>query len=247
MAKLPSQEDTALAFAEVYTVIEYLHGKSGWKKLVEIIDALRGGADDAAAIRKVTGRTFTQFQAEWQAWLRSRKLALRPQLVTPKLQFKRELAKGKHGRPNEEDDPTTIREAQARDHAKLGGFLRTRKRLAAAAAEYEKAQLITGPGHPIVSTKLARTYLELGQLDRAIAAAQPVVASYPDLGGPTATLADAHLRKGEVAQAEPYLDAGLRLNPFDPAIHCGLERVYTDRADERAKEEAALCKRLGGR
>ena len=38
----------------------------------------------------------------------------------------------------------------------------TRRRLLAAAREYVKAEERTGAGHPIVSVKLARTWLELG-------------------------------------------------------------------------------------
>src|SRR5437899_10205233 len=47
MAKLPSQEDTALAFAEVYTVIEYLVAQIGWDGVRRVLAEMKGGKTDA--------------------------------------------------------------------------------------------------------------------------------------------------------------------------------------------------------
>src|SRR6185503_16878524 len=69
MAKLPSQADTALAFAEVYTAIEYLHDKVGW----------RGIRDQIARLRD--GKPLDDFEAGWRAWLHGRKLRLHPGLL----------------------------------------------------------------------------------------------------------------------------------------------------------------------
>jgi predicted Zn-dependent protease len=122
--------------------------------------------------------------------------------------------------------------------------LRARHRLAAAATEYEKAQAIVGAGHPSVANKLARTYLELGDPTRAISAAEPELELYPDQAAPNATLGEAWLRKGDNKKAAQYLAAALAINPFDPAVHCGLSQAWRALKDARADGEAGICQSL---
>ncbi|HEX6835718.1 MAG TPA: tetratricopeptide repeat protein, partial [Polyangia bacterium] len=144
----------------------------------------------------------------------------------------------------ERDDSQDITEERARKLARLGGMLRARRRLAAAATEYEKAQAIVGAGHPSVANKLARTYLELGDPTRAIATAEPALELYPDQAAPNATLGEAWLRKGDNKKAAQYLEAALAINPFDPAVHCGLAQAWGALKDQRADAEAATCQTL---
>ncbi|MGI5865844.1 MAG: peptidase MA family metallohydrolase, partial [Myxococcales bacterium] len=72
MALLPSQEDAALAFAEVFTAIEYLHGKGGNALLVKLIEELRRGSRYDLAVAKVVGVPFARFQSDWRAYLSKR-------------------------------------------------------------------------------------------------------------------------------------------------------------------------------
>src|SRR6185437_8113113 len=76
MAKLPSQEDSALAFAEVYTVVEYLHAKKGWEGVRAVIEGMREGKEDARAVADVMGQSFEDLQRAWRTWLKGRKLRL---------------------------------------------------------------------------------------------------------------------------------------------------------------------------
>jgi len=243
MAKLPSQEDTALAFAEVYTVVELLVEKHGWQGVRKLIAAMRDGKSDAAAVAAMWGKPFDAFQRDWRAWLAGRKLKLRPGLLPNTLKFRKNAGKKTAA---SEDDSGDISEERARRLSRLGGMLRGRHRLRAAAAEYEKAQAILGPGNPQVASKLARTWLELGDLERAIKTAEPALELYPDQAGVSATLGEALLRKGELAAAETHLSAAIAVNPFDPALHCGLQKIYAVRRDPRAEREAAACRALGG-
>jgi tetratricopeptide (TPR) repeat protein len=241
MAKLPSQEDTALAFAEVYTVVEYLVAQIGWDGVRKVIAEMKGGKTDAESVATVLGRPFAVFQHDWRGWLASRKLRAHPGLVPTALRFKKAPDAKK---TDDEDLAATIGDEKVRKFARLGGMLRARRRLKAAASEYEKALELAGPGDPRVSSQLARTYLELGDHDRAIKTAEPLLALYPDQAGPNATVGESWLHKGDAAKAEPYLLAAIAISPFDPALHCGLERVYKQRGDARSKEEATACARL---
>jgi tetratricopeptide (TPR) repeat protein len=236
MAKLPSQEDTALAFAEVYTVVDFLHERDGWAGLRGLIKRFTDNKPSAQPDP-------AEFEAAWRTWLRGRKLRMHPGLLPAETELR--FRKGA-GKPTEasEDDSARIGEERARKLARLGGMLRARHRLAAAATEYEKAQAIVGPGHPSVANKLARTYLELGDPVRAIAAAEPALELYPDQAAPNATLGEAWLRRGDNKKAALYLEAALAVNPFDPAVHCGLAEAYRALKDGRADAEAGACQSL---
>jgi tetratricopeptide (TPR) repeat protein len=237
MAKLPSQSDAALAFAEVYTAIEYLHEKVGWKGIRDMIATLRDG--------KAPETVGAELERGWLVWLHARKLRQHPGLLPAEAELRFKKGAGKTTEASEDDSARigaeTADGARARKFARLGGLLRARHRLAAAALEYEKAQAIVGAGHPSVANKLARTYLELGMGDKAIATAEAELELYPDQAAPNATLGEAWLGKGDFARAEKYFAAALAVSPFDPAVHCGLQKAYAARGDARAADEARNC------
>lgn len=237
MAKLPSQEDTALAFAEVYTVVDYLHEKDGWAGVRALVKRFADGKPFDAK------NGMAELESTWRSWLRGKKLRAHPGLLPAESELR--FKKGA-GKPTEasEDDSGRIGEERARKFARLGGMLRARHRLQAAATEYEKAQAIVGGGNPAVANKLARTYLELGDPTRAISTAEPALELYPDQAAPNATLGEAWLRKGDNKKAAHYLEAALAINPFDPAVHCGLAQAWRALNDRRAGGEAATCQSL---
>lgn len=245
MAKLPSQEDTALAFAEVETAVEFLHQKLGWAGLRLIIKELAQGSPDLRAVATVYGAPFAEFERAWKAWLKGRKLRTRAGLYTDKLRFKKAPSgpgAKKAPAPGDEDDSGEITDPKARGFMRLGGLLRGKKRLLAAAVEYEKALALLGGAHPLVALKLGRTYLDLGDNDRAVAALEPARELYPDLAGLAAALGSAYLRKGDLRKAVPVLESAIYTSPFDPGVHCGLASAYTKLAQQAlAARENRAC------
>lgn len=248
MAKLPSQDDTALAFAEVYTVVEFLHGKLGWDGLRALVRELAGGTPDLRALATVYGAPFAAFDRAWKTWLRGRKLKSRAGLFTDKLQFKKAPpGQKKPPAPGDEDDSGELTDPRARNFVRLGGLLRARGRLLPAAIEYEKAQGLLGAAHPLLALKLARTYLDLGDADRAVTTLEPARELYSDLAGLNATLGSAWMRKGEPAKAAPFLEAAIATSPFDPSVHCGLAAIYGSLKNPNLGREQAACTLLGGK
>jgi tetratricopeptide (TPR) repeat protein len=247
MAKLPSQEDSALAVAEVYTVIEYLHARKGWEGVRQVIARMQGGEGDARAVSAVMGQGFDEFQRAWKTWLKGRKLRAHPGLVQPELKFKKGPKAGsakRRGEDREDQEADEVPEERARRFVRLGGMLRAQGRLAPAAMEYEKAQALVGPAHFVVAGRLARTWLQLGDLDRAVAAAQPAFDLYPDDGGLASVLGEAWWKKKDGERAAPYLETAIRMNPFDPAPHCALGEIWSIKKDPRAEREQRACKGL---
>jgi tetratricopeptide (TPR) repeat protein len=247
MALLPSQEDAALAYAEVATAIQFLTEDRGVRGLRNLLAQLGEHGDLSRAIASVTGLSFGKFEQKWRGWLKGRGYKTHPELGMQRLVF-RTAEKKEH----DDDEPIahagerSPTEAKAMGHVRLGTMLRTRGRLSAAAIEYERASALLGPGHPEVAAKLGRTYLELKQWDHAIAAAKPGLLRRPESAGLHVTVGKALLEKGDAAGAQSFLEGALAVNPFDPATRCGLRRVYESLHDARSGREAAACETLGG-
>ncbi|MBI5477802.1 MAG: tetratricopeptide repeat protein [Deltaproteobacteria bacterium] len=243
MAKLPSQEDAALAFAEVYTMVEYLHAQKGYAGLRRLVEAMRDGGGEERAIHSATGMSLEELQRGWRRHLRDLGLKTRPGFVHVNLTYRKPGGK-KRGADAE---IAAIPEERARRHARLGGLLRARRRLLAAATEYQRALALVGREDPVLANRLARTYLEMGDPARALAAAEPAIALYPDLPGPHVTAAEAALKRGDLPRAAGRFQAALGLSPFDPAVHCGLREVYQRQGQATlAEREQRFCAQLGG-
>jgi tetratricopeptide (TPR) repeat protein len=242
MALLPSQEAAATAFAEVYSIVAWMQGKVGYAGIRAILGRIRDGKSERRAIAEVVGGggTWESVEAAWKQQLRRSNLKLDPALVGHRMH---KLRFDKASKDPENAGIDQIPEEKARKLARLGGLLRARGHLAAAASEYEKARAVV-PDDAIVGAKLARTYLELGQPQKAIDVAAPLARDQED-AGPQATLGVAYLKLGDHERAERFLGAAVRLSPFDPAVRCALADVYTQKGDEaRSRRERDACSQL---
>jgi tetratricopeptide (TPR) repeat protein len=239
MAKLPSQEAAALAYAEVVSLVAWLHAKIGYEGLREIIAHQRDGRSARRAVTEVLDRPFSKLEREWKASLRSIDAAGgKPTGKTRRIHF----AKG--GKDNKDNlGVEEVASAKARKHARLGGMLRARGQLAAAAIEYERA-LASGGNDAFVAGKLARTVLELGDHARAIELAAPLVAADETDVTSAVTLGLAHAGKTSWVDAAAAFELALRVSPFDPAIRCGLADAYANTDNPHATRERAACDKL---
>jgi tetratricopeptide (TPR) repeat protein len=242
MAKLPSQEAAALAYAEVYTLVGWMHGKVGYAGLRQMLALQQGGKSARRAVAEVMNTTWAKVERDWKAHLRT--LDLSGGKATAGRGGKRvRFAKG--GGSNENVGLDEVQSAKARKFARLGGMLRARGLPAAAALEYEKALAAAGGHDPFVAGKLARTYVELGQHDKAIALARPLVALDEHDIVPAVTLGVALAATGDHAGARAAFEQALRVSPFDPTVRCGLAQAYAEQGDAaRAQRERAACDRL---
>lgn len=249
MAKLPSQEDTALAFAEVYTAIEYLHGRLGFAGLRTMLRELSQGATDQRAVATAYGASFAEFERGWKSYLRGRRGRGKTSaaVFAGALRFRRGPASAATKVQPEDDESGELADPKARAFMRLGGLLYARGRLLPAAIEYEKAQGSVGPSHPILALRLSRTYLELGDAERAVAVLEPARELYADLAGINAALGAAWLRRGDLPKAAQYLEAAIATSPFDPAVHCGLGQIYQKLKNPLEARADTACRLLIGR
>src|SRR3954465_12032079 len=66
IAKLPTQEAAALAFAEGEAAIRMLYLRGGQQALTELVAAMAAGARDEKAVSLAYGKSFAQFEKEWR-------------------------------------------------------------------------------------------------------------------------------------------------------------------------------------
>lgn len=236
MAKLPSQEDAAVAFAEVYTVMEYLHGKLGQGALAKVLDNINQGLDAKAAYAAALNTSFKQFEGQWKDYMKQRPEVDYPdeKLYEEKLRFKEDKSSAGYTELSEIPKPA------ARDHVNLGELLQARDRFGAAAVQYKKAIHLIGDKHPIIQTRLAQSYLAQGKAKEALDAMAPIKNAYPSYVGVWLKLGEATLLLGQAEQARQYVLEAAYINPFDPEVHTLLERAYkalgqVDRANQESK------------
>ncbi len=241
MAKLPSQEAAALAYAEVYTLVGWMQGKIGYKGLRDVLASQRDGKSARRAVAEALNLPWPSVEKEWRAHLK---------VGDGKARAGKPIKFAKGGTDSENVGIEQV-SARARKHARLGGMLRARGMLEAAVAEYEKALAAGGPGgdrqaaeQPFVAGKLARTLVELGKYDRAIELATPLAAADDHDAMPAVTLGIARAARHEWPEAIAAYEQALRVSPFDPQTRCGLAEAYAQIKDTRAARERAACDQL---
>ena len=69
MAKLPSQEAAALAFAEVAVAVESMQRKGGPTAVRKVLEGIAAGAPADAAVSAALGVPFATFERDWRRWM----------------------------------------------------------------------------------------------------------------------------------------------------------------------------------
>jgi thioredoxin-like negative regulator of GroEL len=235
MAKLPSQEAAALAYAEVYTLVGWMHGKIGYAGIRDLLAAQKDGKSARRAVAEALAMSWSAVDKEWRAHLKVS--------GDPKARAGKPI-KFQNGGVDSENVGLEQVNARARKFARLGGMLRARGMLEAAVVEYDKALAASPGGDPFVAGKLARTLVELGRHERASELATPLAAADDHDAVAAVTLGIAHGARHEWPQAIAAYEQALRVSPFDPTTRCGLAEAYSKTSDPRAARERAACDQL---
>jgi len=252
IAKLPTQEAAALAFAEVEAAIRLLYQHGGQQALTELVAAMAAGARDEKAVSLAYGKTFVQFERDWRESLKELRKeppaqapgAARP-LERKNLVFK-EDAKGaaKEGGELPAERPA---DPEAKRSVRLGEIFYARRRWAAAAQEYGKARSRMSREIPQIARRYAFAQVQLGHLGEAEAALASAALRDPQDEAVQALYAHVLQKRGQPKRAKEALDAGIAVDPFDPELHDVYLRVAKDLKDPalEKREEDALAVALG--
>lgn len=228
MALLPTAEDAATAFAEVFFAIKQVDTEGGPRALERLLDLMAKGTSDKAAVEAVMKKRWPEFEKGWMASLRRQPYP--KELIPRSSNEKKELAEG--GAPKKKEkrevsfgDFAEVKETDARRAAHLGELLRERRRMVAAAEAYGRAHRAVGDKYEAVSNKYALTLLELKKYDDAARVLEGSLTMHPGSVSSNVHLGRIRLRaKQHAAAKKAYLDA-LAVNPMDPEIHVALVAV----------------------
>jgi tetratricopeptide (TPR) repeat protein len=237
IARLPSQRDAALAFAQVATFVDRIREHGPERALRRVVESIRAGSDARAAFGTAAGRPFSALEREWRASLAT---VPTPGDAAPRIRPLR--FRTDEGDPRAEES-SAIEIERARSHLRLGDLLWNRRRPRAAAEEYRRA-LDAAPDDPVIASRLAQAALTAGDAQRVIDTLARSRERYRDHEPTRALLAGAYRLLGNESEAIWEATEAIALNPFDPAPHCDLAAIVED-PGERARE-TSLCASLGG-
>jgi tetratricopeptide (TPR) repeat protein len=236
LAKLPTQEQASLAFAEVQSLVRHVLRRAGLPALRAALARVRDGETAEAAVGRALGTSWFRLFDQWRTELASRRTAPEAARVL--------VRRFREGGGDDSDDAGEIRERRAQRLVRLGDLLWERQRRPAAAIEYEAAVRIT-PDEPIVANRAARALLETGQAAQVEARLAPTLSVYADFPLSWIHLGRARAATGDVNGAAEAFTRAVGLNPFDPEVACSLERLERARGNEPAADRAATaCRAL---
>ncbi len=242
MAMLPSQQDAAVAFAQVFTTMEYLRQELGEGAFATLLDAVDEGYEAREAYARVLGTDWDRFeQFEWRNYLHRRSSPDLPDdegdIYEGHVVFEDEAAE-KGNELAELDTP------EAREHLQLGQMFQVRERYGAAAVQYNKARDIIGDENPLLQTRTAKTLTLSGQPEQAVEALQTVKELYPSYVATWLELGRAHLAYGNYHEARRALREAARINPFNPEIHEKLARAADELGEREELQQARRAAEL---
>ncbi len=246
VAKLPSQEEAQLAFAQVETFIEMIVETEGLEGVREMMAHMKAGETDQDAVAKAMGATFPAVEAQWKTFVAQKRPKRLPGISLMPIILQAQSIQGE-GDAEKITDPFMAQNKALREYTRLGDLLRDRNRFQAALIEYKKAEASTERESPALTVKIAKTYLMGNNIGEARDVLEGLVTRYDQFGPAWTLLASVRAQDGDVDGAiEAYEEANAS-NPFDPAIHAALAELYGQRGeDAKAEREAKALKILTG-
>lgn len=213
IALLPTQEDAAVSYAEVYTVVEFLVQRRGPQAVRQLLDEIASGQSTEAAFSTLVGESWPAFERRWMSWLRGTRPAIRMPVPFDDRVMLLDEQSGKEG------EFSGVASPAARDHLQLGELLRAREHNGAALQEYRRAEAILGPVHPMVQNGAARVLLEQGENDAVLESLRDATRWFPSYYLSYLHRATAYNNLQRFDEALREVEEALGVNPFDPRVH----------------------------
>jgi len=226
MAKLPSQEAAALAFAEVAVAVETMRAKGGPDAVRRVLERVAAGETAEEAVSGALGMPFPAFEREWKRWMAERPLPAGGERHMRKLKFQ--------GEPGTYAEWGEIADEKARGHARLGEIFRERGRWEPARQEYARAVKRGGGSSPQLAGRYALASIMTGHAAEAEKVLAEALAAHPEAATLHVQLGRVKLLRSDWAGARESFLLANRTDPFDPEIHAGLARAAEALGDEPA-------------
>lgn len=239
MAKLASQDEATLAFAEVFTLVGYLQDHYGIASIAQLLqNSARTGSLDSA-LKQTLGVSLSTLEKRWLKSLRAQKFTRVPNAQKPKI----ELVSNDNPVTETISSTKQIDDKPVHDHARLGELLQLRAHTAAAILEYEKAMGQHPEQYPDICNQLARLYMQTERFDEALKLVHTVLKTTPDAMDAQLIAGRIELQRNHWEQAKTHYEAARLQNPYQPEIPQALARIYTHlQQPDKAKQQATFAK-----
>lgn len=225
MAKLPTQEAAALAFAEVAVAVEVMRARGGPGAVRRVLEGVRRGLGAEDAVADALGVPFPEFDREWRRWMAERPLPAGGERHMRRLRFQ--------GDPGPWSEWSEIADEKARGYARLGEIFRERGRWEPARQEYAKAARRGGGTSPTLAGRHAQAALMVGRAEEAERVLDEALSAHPEAGTLHVQMGRVRLARGDWAGAKESFLLANRTDPFDPEIHAGMARAAEALGDEK--------------
>ncbi len=218
LAKLPSQERAALAYAQLATLMAYAFQRGGEGVLLRTLPLVKQGMDPRDALAQGAGATsFAELEAGWRRYVEGLKLVSRDVQPLPTVL---------DGGDDLDADPTLHDREDLARYVRLGDLLREKGRDAAALVEYTKAIPKDESMGPLLANRLAQSHIALGRPEQAKRILEESLLSYPEFALSHKTLGAVLRERGDARGALRAYTAAVELNPFDPEVQRALAELY---------------------
>lgn len=243
LAKLPTAERAALAYAQVSALMAFCFEKAGEDVLLRTLPLVRDGMDAAEALaRGANYDSFAALQTDYLAWLRALELKGKVVAELPTVFTEDGVDDGAV-------DPVLAKREDLHRFVRLGTLLRERRRLEAALVEYGKARDPEEPGSPYLANMIAQTHIARGDLAAAEKEIGASLEDYPDFALSHKTHGTLLEARGDGRGARRAYEAAAELNPYDPSVQTslrGLAAMRGDQGEVDARDRLLSILRRGG-
>jgi tetratricopeptide (TPR) repeat protein len=221
LAKLPSQHDAALAYAQVSTLIDWTFHNWGYKRINKLLMGLKKFNSDARAVSYAYGLTLNQLLNNWKKYLDIKKYKIYEGLITKPLIFKT--------LENKEDKLSEIKvfkNSKFKKFLRLGNMLYDQNRIKSAKIEYLKALKHKKYEYPYLENRLSEIYLNEKMYKKVIDLLTKTIDIFPDYVDTYMNLGIAYYELNNYDKSEKMFNMANMYNPFLVEIHEKLLDIY---------------------
>ncbi|TVQ89924.1 MAG: tetratricopeptide repeat protein [Deltaproteobacteria bacterium] len=243
LAKLPSAELAALAYAQLASLMSFVFERAGEDVLPGVLAKVKRGTDPRDALSAAAGfGSFEAMELGWKDWIKQQGLRdLEVEDLPTALDGGGADAMGL--------DPVMSERKDLSRFVRLGELLLERGHAEAALIEFAKADGPEGERSPLLQTRLAQAHHTLGDLGRARSTLKAALELYPNFTLAWKALAEVELAAGQRSKAIEAFVETVRLDPFDAEVQEQLITLYTKQGDEAAarrhRSQLSILKRGG--
>jgi tetratricopeptide (TPR) repeat protein len=225
MAYLDSSEEAALAYAQVSSMVHYLHTKRGGEVFPTLLSRVQQEEDPMFVMADLAGySSFEEFRGGWKSFLQT------IPLIQEQLKAAPPALDGAGG--DFASDPVLSEREDLKKYMRLGELLLGISRPKAALVEFAKVLKEEGPPSPTLLYRKAQCQLMLKEEAKAIRLANEGARLYPEYIEIQMLLGEIQEKRGYLRKAIAHWQVAHDINPFDSRIQRALVSLYEKTSDQ---------------